>query len=82
MIAVLTLTIQFLTVDTDIDPKGRVKTQERLTYTTSSIPYESMGACNNAKNEWVLAVGAYQKSTRPAHIVMAVCNNTQSGSIE
>lgn len=82
MIAVLTLTLQFLTVDTNIDAKGRIKTQERLVYTTSSIPYESLQACENAKQEWVFAVGAYQKSSRPAHVVLAVCNNTQSGSIQ
>ena len=82
MIAVLTLTLQFLTVDTTINPKGKVTTVERLAYTTSSIPYESLRACENAKNEWVMAVGAYQMSTRPAHVVLAVCNNTESGSVQ
>ncbi len=49
--AILTLTLQFLTADTDIDKHGKATQKERLTYTTTSIPYATMTACNNAKEE-------------------------------
>ena len=80
--AILTLTLQFLTADTDIDKHGRASQKERITYTTTSIPYATMTACNNAKEEWNLAVGAYQISKRPARVIMAVCNNQETGSVE
>ena len=82
MIATLTLTLSFLTTETTIDKRGRTTQVERIAYTTTAIPYESMTACANAKEEWNLAVGAYQMSKRPARIIMAVCNNGQMGSIE
>ena len=80
--AILTLTLQFLTADTDIDKHGRASQKERITYTTTSIPYATMTACNNAKEEWNLAVGAYQMFKRPTRIIGAICNNFETGSIE
>ena len=80
--AVLTLTLSFLTVETNIDKKGHTTTKEVIAYTTSSIPYSSMTACGNAKEEWNLAIGAYQMSKRPTRIITAVCNNTDTGSVE
>lgn len=80
--ATLALTLSFLTVDTNIDKRGHVTQQERIAYTTTSIPYATMTACNNAKEEWNLAVGAYQMSKRPARVIMAVCNNQETGSVE
>lgn len=41
-----------------------------------------MTACNNAKEEWSLAVGAYQMSKRPARIIMAVCNDSLVGTVQ
>jgi hypothetical protein len=64
MSATLALTLSFLTVDTNIDKKGHTTTHETIAYTTSVIPYESMTACTNAREEWNLAVGAYQLSNR------------------
>lgn len=81
-LAVLSLTMQFLTVDTNIDKHGKTTQHERLVYTSQAIGYESMSACNNAKEEWSLAVGAYQMSKRPARVIMAVCNNAQTGAVE
>lgn len=80
--ATLALTLSFLTVDTDIDKRGHATQRERIAYTTTSIPYANMTACSNAKEEWNLAVGAYQMSKRPARIIMAVCNNNETGSVE
>ena len=80
--AVLTLTLSFLTVETNIDKKGHTTTKEVIAYTTSSIPYNSMTACANAKEEWQLAIGAYQMSKRPTRIITAVCNNMDTGSVE
>ena len=80
--ATLALTLSFLTVDTNIDKRGHVTQQERITYTTTSILYATMTACNNAKEEWNLAVGAYQMSKRPARVIMAVCNNQETGTVE
>lgn len=82
MIATLTLSLSFLTTETTIDKRGRTTQVERIAYTTTAIPYESMQACANAKEEWSLAVGTYQMSKRPARIIMAVCNNSAMGSIE
>jgi hypothetical protein len=82
MSAALVLTLSFLTVDTNIDKKGRVTTHETIAYTTSVIPYESMRACVNAREEWSLAVGAYQMSKRPTRIIMAVCNDSATGVVE
>jgi hypothetical protein len=80
--AILTLTLSFLTVETNIDKKGHTTTKEVVAYTTSSIPYNSMTACGNAKEEWNLAIGAYQMSKRPTRIITAVCNNMDTGSVE
>ena len=80
--ATLALTLSFLTVDTNIDKRGHVTQQERIAYTTTSIPYASMQACNNAKEEYNLAVGAYQLFKRPTRIIGAICNNFETGSVE
>jgi len=82
MSATLLLTLSFLTVDTTIDKKGRTTTHERIEYTTSVIPYDSMTACTNAREEWNLAVGAYQLSKRPTRIITAVCNDSAMGTVE
>ena len=82
MSATLLLTLSFLTVDTNIDKKGRTTTHETIAYTTTAIPYESMRACTNAREEWNLAVGAYQMSKRPTRIIMAVCNDSAMGVVE
>ena len=82
MSATLALTLSFLTVDTNIDKRGRTTTHEVIAYTTVAIPYATMTACNNAKEEWNLAVGAYQMSKRPTRVIMAVCNNQETGSVE
>ena len=47
--ATLALTLSFLTVDTNIDKRGRTTTHEVIAYTTVAIPYATMTACNNAK---------------------------------
>ena len=82
MSATLALTLSFLTVDTNIDKRGRTTQQERIAYTTTSIVYDSMTACANAKEEWQFAVGAYQMSKRPARIIMAVCNDSATGTVQ
>ena len=82
MSATLALTLSFLTVDTNIDKHGRTTQQERIAYTTTSIVYDSMTACTNAKEEWQFAVGAYQMSKRPARIIMAVCNDSATGTVQ
>lgn len=80
--ATLALTLSFLTVDTNIDKRGHVTQQERIAYTTVAIPYATMTACNNAKEEYNLAVGAYQLFKRPTRIIGAICNNFETGSVE
>jgi len=82
MSATLVLTLSFLTADTNIDKKGRTTTHERIEYTTTAIPYDSMTACNNAKEEWQFAIGAYQMSKRPARVIMAVCNDSAMGTVQ
>lgn len=82
MSATLALTLSFLTIDTNIDKRGRTTTHEVIAYTTVAIPYDTMQACNNAKQEYNFAVGAYQMSKRPARVIMAVCNNQETGSVE
>jgi hypothetical protein len=82
MSATLVLTLSFLTVDTTIDKKGHTTTHETIAYTTSVVPYDSMTACTNAREEWNLAVGAYQMSKRPARVIMAVCNDSATGVVE
>jgi hypothetical protein len=82
MSATLLLTLSFLTVDTNIDKKGRTTTHETIAYTSVVIPYDSMTACNNAKEEYQLAVGAYQLFKRPTRIIGAICNDSAMGSIQ
>jgi hypothetical protein len=82
MSATLLLTLSFLTVDTNIDKKGRTTTHETIAYTTTAISYDSMIACNNAKEEYQLAVGAYQLFKRPTRIIGAICNDSAMGSIQ
>ena len=82
MLATLTLTLSFLTVETNIDKKGHTTSHETIAYTTSVIPYDSMTACVNAKEEWNFAVGAYQMSKRPTRIITAVCNDSTTGAVQ
>lgn len=82
MSATLLLTLSFLTVDTNIDKRGRTTTHETIAYTTSAIPYDTMQACANAKEEYQLAVGAYQLFKRPTRIIGAICNDSAMGSIQ
>ena len=82
MSATLLLTLSFLTVDTNIDKRGRTTTHETIAYTSVVIPYESMRACVNAKEEYQLAVGAYQMFKRPTRIIGAICNDSAMGSIQ
>jgi hypothetical protein len=78
----LALTLSFLTVDTNIDKHGKTTSHEVIAYTSVAIPYATMQACNNAKAEYQLAVGAYQLFKRPTRIIGAVCNNFETGSME
>ena len=82
MSATLILSLSFLTVDTTIDKKGKTTQVERIAYTTSVIPYDSMTACTNAREEWDLAIGAYQMSKRPTRIITAVCNDSSTGTVQ
>ena len=82
MSATLALTLSFLTIDTNIDKRGKTTTHEVIAYTTVAIPYDTMQACNNAKEEYQLAVGAYQLFKRPTRIIGAICNDSAMGSIQ
>lgn len=82
MSAILVLTLSFLTTETTIDKKGKTTQVERIAYTTSAIPYDSMTACTNAREEWNFAVGAYQMSKRPTRIITAVCNDSSTGTVQ
>jgi hypothetical protein len=82
ILATLTLTLSFLTSETTIDKKGHSTTKETIAYTTTNIPYDSMTACTNAREEWNLAVGAYQMSKRPTRIITAVCNDSATGTVQ
>lgn len=82
MSATLLLTLSFLTVDTNIDKRGHTTSHETIAYTTTTIPYNSMTACANAKEEWNMAIGAYQMSKRPTRIITAVCNDSARGVVE
>jgi hypothetical protein len=82
MSATLALTLSFLTVDTNIDKKGHTTTHEVIAYTSVAIPYDTMQACNNAKEEYNFAVGAYQMSKRPTRVIMAVCNDSATGAVQ
>lgn len=80
--ATLTLTLSFLTTETNIDKKGHTTTKETIAYTTSVIPYDNMTACTNAREEWNFAIGAYQMSKRPTRIITAVCNDSATGAVQ
>lgn len=82
MSATLLLTLSFLTVDTNIDKRGRTTTHETIAYTSVVIPYESMQACANAKEEYQLAVGAYQLFKRPTRVIGAICNDSAMGALQ
>lgn len=82
LIATMTLTISFLTSETTIDKKGRTTQVERIAYTTSVLPYDSMEGCMNAKEEYNFAFGAYQMSKRPARVITAICNDVKTGVVE
>jgi hypothetical protein len=82
ILATLTLTLSFLTSETTIDKHGKVTTHEVIAYTTSVIPYDSMTACTNAREEWNLAVGAYQMSKRPTRVITAICNDVKTGTVQ
>ena len=82
MSATLALTLSFLTVDISIDKRGKTTTHEVIAYTSVAIPYDTRQACANAKEEWNLAVGAYQMSKRPARVIMAVCNDSATGVVQ
>ena len=82
MSATLLLTLSFLTVDTNIDKRGHTTMHETIAYTTVAIPYDTMQACANAKEEYQLAVGAYQLFKRPTRIIGAICNDSAMGSIQ
>jgi hypothetical protein len=82
MSATLLLTLSFLTVDTTIDKRGKTTQVERIAYTTTAILYDSMTACTNGREEWNLAVGAYQLSKRPTRIITAVCNDSATGTVQ
>jgi hypothetical protein len=82
MSATLALTLSFLTIDTNIDKRGKTIQVERIAYTTTSIVYDTRQACANAKEEWQFAVGAYQMSKRPTRIITAVCNDSATGTVQ
>ena len=82
MSATLALTLSFLTIDTNIDKRGRTNTHEVIAYTTTAIPYDSMTACNNAKQEYNFTVGAYQLFKRPTRIIGAICNDSATGTVQ
>jgi hypothetical protein len=41
-----------------------------------------MQACNNAKEEYNFAVGAYQLFKRPTRIIGAICNDSATGTVQ
>jgi hypothetical protein len=82
MSATLLLTLSFLTVDTTIDKKGHTTSHETIAYTTTAIPYDTIKSCTNAREEYNLAVGAYQMSKRPTRVIMAVCNDSVMGTVQ
>lgn len=81
-VATMLLTVSFLTVETTIDKKGHVTQVERIAYTTSVLPYDSMEGCMNAKEEYNFAFGAYQMSKRPARVITAICNDVKTGTVQ
>lgn len=81
-VATMLLTVSFLTVETTIDKKGHTTQVERIAYTTSVLPYDSMEGCMNAKEEYNFAFGAYQMSKRPARVITAICNDVKTGTVQ
>lgn len=81
-VATMLLTVSFLTVETTIDKKGHTTQVERIAYTTSVLPYDSMEGCLNAKEEYNFAFGAYQMSKRPARVITAICNDVKTGTVQ
>ena len=82
VVATMLLTVSFLTVETTIDKKGHTTQVERIVYTTSVLPYDSMEGCLNAKEEYNFAFGAYQMSKRPARVITAICNDVKTGTVQ
>ena len=82
VVATMLLTVSFLTVETTIDKKGHTTQVERIAYTTSVLPYDSMEGCLNAKEEYNFAFGAYQMSKRPARVITAICNDVKTGTVQ
>ena len=82
VVATMLLTVSFLTVETTIDKKGHTTQVERIAYTTSVLPYDSMEGCMNAKEEYNFAFGAYQMSKRPARVITAICNDVKTGTVQ
>jgi hypothetical protein len=82
IVATMTLTLSFLTVETTIDKKGHTTQVERIAYTTSVLPYDSIEGCMNAKEEYNFAFGAYQMSKRPARVITAICNDVKTGTVQ
>ena len=82
VVATMLLTVSFLTVETTIDKKGHTTQVERIAYTTSVLPYDSMEGCLNAKEEYNFAFGAYQMSKRPARVITAICNDVKTGAVQ
>lgn len=81
MLAELYLTVQILSADIVIDKKGRTTTTEKIVYVNSVVPYPTVNACMNAKEEFTLAFGAYQMATRPTKIVSAICTD-ERGTVQ
>lgn len=82
VVATMLLTVSFLTVETTIDKKGHTTQVERIAYTTSVLPYDSIEGCMNAKEEYNFAFGAYQMSKRPARVITAICNDVKTGTVQ
>ena len=78
--AILLLTTELLTKDIHIDKRGKVDTHERIVHLQSVIPYNSMKACENGRNEFDLSVGAYQQFKLPTRIISAICIDQEVGT--
>ena len=78
--AILLLTTELLTKDIHIDKRGKVDTHERIVHLQSVIPYNSIKACENGREEFNLSVGAYQQFKLPTRIISAICIDTETGT--
>ena len=78
--AILLLTTELLTKDIHIDKRGKVDTHERIVHLQSVIPYNSMKACENGREEFNLSVGAYQQFKLPTRIISAICIDQDVGT--